>query len=101
MSEEKLANDILKGCPAIAHYIGETIRWTYEALETGRLPAFKMPNGREWRARKSTLDRHYERLDSNWRKLGAVAERVTESCSADIRDTNIRMQRELNRRKAE
>jgi len=65
VSEEKIANDILKGCPAIADYIGETERWTYHLLETKQLPAFKMPNGREWRARKSTLKRHYERLDSN------------------------------------
>ena len=45
MSEEKIANDILKGCPAIADYIGETERWTYHLLETKQLPAFKMPNG--------------------------------------------------------
>jgi hypothetical protein len=35
----------------------------------------------------------------NWHKLGDVAQRVVESCSADIRDHGIKMQRELNRRK--
>jgi hypothetical protein len=78
LSEEKLADEILKGCPAIADYIGESPRQTYHLLETGQLPGFKMPNGREWRARKSTLNRHYERLDSNWRELGDAARRVVE-----------------------
>jgi hypothetical protein len=35
----------------------------------------------------------------SWQKLGDVAQRVLESCSADIRDHNIKMQRELNQRR--
>ena len=35
----------------------------------------------------------------NWRKLGDAAQHVAESYSADIRDHNIKMQCELNRRK--
>jgi hypothetical protein len=35
----------------------------------------------------------------NWQRLGRVAQRVVESCGADIRDHNIKMQRELNQRK--
>jgi hypothetical protein len=37
----------------------------------------------------------------SWQKLGDVAERVVESCGADIRHHNIKMQRELNRQKGE
>ena len=37
----------------------------------------------------------------NWQPLCDVAQRVVDSCGADIRDTQRRMQRELNRRKAE
>jgi hypothetical protein len=99
MAEEKLANDILRGCPAIADYIGESPRQTYHLLETGQLPGFKMPNGREWRARKSTLNRHYEHLDNNGQRLDTAVQRVAESCGADIRDHSIKMQRELNRQR--
>ena len=65
MTDDKLANDILRGVPAIADYTGEKRRQTYRLLETGRLPGFKMPDSKIWLARKSTLKRHYERLDSN------------------------------------
>jgi hypothetical protein len=34
-----------------------------------------------------------------WKKIGDAAHRVVESCSADIRDHSIKMQRELNRRR--
>jgi hypothetical protein len=37
----------------------------------------------------------------NWRELGDVAERVVESCGADIRDHQRKMQAELNRRKGD
>jgi hypothetical protein len=37
----------------------------------------------------------------NRHKLGDVAQRVVESCGADIRDHNIKMQRELNRQKGD
>jgi hypothetical protein len=33
-----------------------------------------------------------------WQPSGEVAQRVVESCSADVRDHSIKMQRELNRR---
>jgi hypothetical protein len=36
-------------------------------------------------------------LSGGWQPIGAAAQRVVESCGgADIRDTNIRLQRELN-----
>ena len=65
MADDRLANDLLRGVPAIAEYVGESQRQTYALLETGRLPGFKMPNGRTWHARKTTLIKHYERLESN------------------------------------
>ena len=35
----------------------------------------------------------------SWQEIGDVAQRVVESCSADIRDHNIKMHAELNRRR--
>jgi hypothetical protein len=32
---------------------------------------------------------------TNWQPIGDAAQRVVESCSADVRDTQIRLQREL------
>jgi hypothetical protein len=54
-----------------------------------------------------TADRYGYRVDNvkeiligeTWRKLGDVAQGVVESCGADIRDTQIRLQRELNRQR--
>jgi len=63
MPERKLADELLRGVPAIANYVGETQRQTYELLETRRLPGFKTPGGRIWHALKSTIDEHYKRLD--------------------------------------
>jgi hypothetical protein len=41
-----------------------------------------------------------EKLSSDgWQPIGAAAQRVVESCGADIRDTQMRLQRELNRRR--
>jgi hypothetical protein len=37
----------------------------------------------------------------NWQPIGAAAQRVVESCGADIRDHNIRMQAELDRKNGE
>jgi hypothetical protein len=63
MADDKLANDLLRGVPAIAEYLGESPRQTYALLETGQLPGFKMPNGRT-HARKTTLNEHYARLEA-------------------------------------
>jgi hypothetical protein len=41
-----------------------------------------------------------EKLSSDgWQPIGTAAQRVVESCGADIRDHNIRMQRELDRKR--
>ena len=39
------------------------------------------------------------RREGPWQKLGDAAQRVTESCGADIRDTQIQMQDELNQQR--
>ena len=40
-------------------------------------------------------------VPDSWERLGDAAQRVVESCGADVRDHQIRMQAELNRRKGE
>ena len=43
-----------------------------------------------------------EKLSTDgWQPIGDAAQRVVESCGADIRDHNIKMQRELNRQKGD
>lgn len=69
---DKLADDLLRGVPAIADYTGESPRQTYDLLERGRLPGFKTPGGRVWHAFKSTLDEHYRRLDKATAKVEAA-----------------------------
>ena len=83
MADDKLANDILRGVPAIADYTGENQRQTYHLLETGKLPGFKMPGGQIWHARKSTLKRHYERLDSGNQRQQTATNAQGERSSCD------------------
>jgi hypothetical protein len=40
--QERLADDLLRGVPAIADFIGESPRQTYDLLEAGRVPGFKL-----------------------------------------------------------
>jgi len=53
-----LRDDVLRGCAAIAEYIGEDERRTFSLLQRGLLPAQK--EGAVWVSRKTRLDRHYE-----------------------------------------
>ena len=57
----RLADDLLKGVPAIARETGETTRQTYYALTHGLLPGFK--RGKFWYARKSSLQRRFDELE--------------------------------------
>jgi predicted DNA-binding transcriptional regulator AlpA len=41
------------------------------------------------------------RIAGDWQQIGDAAQRVAEQCGADIRDHNIKMQRELNRQKGD
>jgi hypothetical protein len=54
---ESLADDILRGCPAIAGFIGETERRTFTLLQTGAIPGRKELG--LWVASKSKLRAHY------------------------------------------
>ena len=91
----------MSGCREIADYIGETPRRTFTLLVEKKIPAWK--EGKLWRANKESLDRHYDKLESTFRPIGDAAERavsgIAEQCSVDVRDHNIRMRRDLNRRR--
>ena len=63
MPNQTLADDMLVGVEAIAAYIGEDPRKTFYLLQKKQLPAFKLPGSSVWRARKSTLQKHIERLE--------------------------------------
>jgi hypothetical protein len=54
--------DFLNGCDEIADYIGQSSRRTFTLLQGGIIPGFK--EGDKWRARKSTLRKHYEALET-------------------------------------
>lgn len=56
----RLAEDKLRGVPAIARFIGEDERRTYYLLERGLLPAGKQ--GSQWIASKRRLRQHHEDL---------------------------------------
>jgi len=52
-----LAADLLRGCAAIAAFIGDDERQTFYGLQTGAIPAIKQ--GRLWISTKSRLIKHY------------------------------------------
>ena len=56
------AEDIVRGAPKIAAFIGQSARAVYHQLENGQVPgAFKMAN--RWCLRKSTYERHIAALE--------------------------------------
>lgn len=59
-------------------------------LSEGRV-GYRLCDIKEW------LDKR--RVPNGWQQLGDVAGRVVESCGADIRDHQHKMQAELNRRR--
>ena len=61
MPEQSLADDLLRGVPAIAESRGDTERRTYYLLENRQIPGFKI--GNIWHSRKSTQLRHIEGLE--------------------------------------
>jgi len=64
---QTLADDMLVGVEAIAAYIGEDPRKTFYLLQKKQLAAFKLPGAATWRARKTTLQKHVERLEQGGR----------------------------------
>jgi len=67
----KLADDVLSGVAAISEFTGDPVRRTYHLLETGQLPAFKL--GGRWIARKSSILKHFEKLEEGQGARGAQA----------------------------
>jgi hypothetical protein len=59
-AEPSLAEDILRGVPAIAAFTGEPVRRMRYMLYSGQLPAGQF--GRSWVASKSVLRAHYRKL---------------------------------------
>jgi len=55
--DESLADDNLRGCEAIAEFVGLNPRQAFLALQKGRIPAFKQ--GRLWIASKQRIRRFY------------------------------------------
>jgi hypothetical protein len=55
-----LAGELLRGAPAIAKFIGCSLRHAYFLLEGGRIPAGQQ--GRTWIASKAELRKHYAKL---------------------------------------
>ncbi len=64
MENEALASDLLDGVAAIAAFTGWPVRRVYHEAERGRLPLFKLPGGRKWQGRKSTLRQHIAKLEA-------------------------------------
>jgi predicted DNA-binding transcriptional regulator AlpA len=61
-------------------------------LSEGRI-GYRLSDIKKW------LDARREGEGESWKKLGDAASRVVESCGADIRDHQHKMQAELNRRR--
>ncbi len=61
MTDQSLADDLLRGVPAIAEWRGDPERRTYYLLENRQIPGFKI--GNIWHSRKSTQLRHIEELE--------------------------------------
>jgi len=61
MTDQSLADDLLKGAEEIGAFIGGKERRIYHMLETGTLPGFKW--GGIWHARKSTIIKHVDKLE--------------------------------------
>jgi hypothetical protein len=59
---ETLADDKLRGAKAIADFIDEDLRRTYDLLEKGILPAGKL--GRTWIGSKRRLRKRYDEVTS-------------------------------------
>ena len=72
---------VLVGVPAIAEYLGESIRTIYHLISIGSLPVFKLPGSVHWRLRPSTLRELYLQLESE--AMAKAAERRARAASAN------------------
>jgi hypothetical protein len=60
VAEPKVGDDLLRGVPAIAKEIGQSVRQTYWQLETGVLPGGKI--GQTWVGSRQTLRKFFQEL---------------------------------------
>jgi excisionase family DNA binding protein len=60
--EPRLGDDLMVGAKVIAEWLGVSQRKVFYWAETGHIPVFKV--GRQWAARKSTIARHFAKLES-------------------------------------
>ena len=56
-TDETLADDLLRGCDAIAAFVGIDPRSAFHYLQAGQIPATKL--GRLWLGSRSRLRRHF------------------------------------------
>jgi hypothetical protein len=62
---DRLADDMLYGAPAIARFLGQSERRVRYLAEKKLLPVFWV--GNRLNARKSTLTKHFEKLEKQGR----------------------------------
>jgi hypothetical protein len=60
--DDRLGDDLLIGAKPIAEFLGVNARKIFYWGETGHLPLFKI--GSQWAGKKSTLIRHFEKLEN-------------------------------------
>ena len=93
MSENKKAEPKTISVPTAGkRYYGLERNGSYEAAKRGDIPTIKV--GRLLRVPVAAMERKLEQV-GNWQQLGDAAQ---QAC-ADIRDTQRRMQAELNKRR--
>lgn len=61
MAPQKLGEDLIIGAKPIAEWLGVPPRKVFYWGEKGMLPLFKI--GSQWAGKKSTLARHFEKLE--------------------------------------
>jgi len=77
-NNDKLADDLLDGVPAIAEFTGWSQRQVYYMAERGLLPLFKVSE-RKWSGRKSTLRKHIDALEARPGLVGQDEARLREA----------------------
>ena len=60
-TDSSLADDLLRGEPAISAFLGFPKRKTYHLIQQRSIPCFKL--GGRWHARKSVILAHFEKLE--------------------------------------
>jgi hypothetical protein len=80
-SAEDESDFVLVGVPAIAEYLGESIRTVYHLISIGSLPVFKLPGSVHWRLRPRTLRELYLHLENE--AMANAAERRARAAAAN------------------